>query len=188
CPKQIGGSAVLTEVGRTEARNVTQVRNGGPRAPRPSPLVYHRLAFDLLLASPRPSEPLTDRGFASLSCPWYRFRLFGHSLIRYSLLPHPFGSVTTAIMSRDVYEPNTGGGRSPNLLHPAQVSHLLLGFGAFSAAHSLSSGFPTLGAPHACRVDASRVRRNPLRREHRRKHRLPDECPHHLHYRLHHPD
>ena len=30
------------------------------------------------------------------------FRLFGRSLIGYSLLPHVFGSVNTAIMSRDV--------------------------------------------------------------------------------------
>src|SRR5262249_11950056 len=136
----------------------------------------------------RPSEPLTDRGFASLSCPRYSFRLFGHWLIRYSLLPHPFGSVSPQACPGMFHEPNTGGRRSPNLPHPAQVSHLLLGFGAFPAAHSLSSGFPTLGAPHACRVDASRLRRNTLRREYRRKHRLPDECPHHLHYRLHHPD
>src|SRR5690242_17919035 len=60
----------------TAARNLTRVRNGGPLDPRPSPLVGHPLAFDILLASPRPPEPLTAHGFASLSCPRYSFRLF----------------------------------------------------------------------------------------------------------------
>ncbi len=73
-----------------------------PLDPRPSPLVCHPLAFAILIASPRPSEPPTDREFASLSCPRYSFRLFGQSPISYSLLPHPFGSVSTAIMPRDV--------------------------------------------------------------------------------------
>jgi hypothetical protein len=71
----------------TASRNVIRVRDGGPLDPRPSSLVCHPLAFDILLASLLPSVPLTDRGFASLSCPRYSVRLFGHSLIRYSLLP-----------------------------------------------------------------------------------------------------
>src|SRR5262245_29214664 len=80
CPRLSGvfpGRSMRRSMWRTAARNVTRVRNGGPLDPRPSPLVCHPLAFDILLASPRPSEPLTDRGFASLSCPRYSFRLFG---------------------------------------------------------------------------------------------------------------
>jgi hypothetical protein len=83
------------------AKRYPSARRWPPR-PSTSPLVCHPLALDILLASPLPSLPLTDRGFASMSCPRYSFRLFGHSLIRYSLRPHPFGGVSTSIMYREV--------------------------------------------------------------------------------------